>query len=105
VTRVSSGVRLGKLGHVYREIDEEHADKATVIRDISAGQYSKRAVRDFCAALSLAQCRSRTNANKRSRPGAVYAVGNVSRTTFASERASLIADMARPGKAALWAFR
>jgi hypothetical protein len=31
---------LGKLGRVYREIDEGHADKAPVIRDISDGQYS-----------------------------------------------------------------
>jgi hypothetical protein len=31
---------LGKLGRVYREVDEDHADKATVIRDISEGQYS-----------------------------------------------------------------
>ena len=31
---------LGKLGRAYREVDEEYADKATVIRDISNGQYS-----------------------------------------------------------------
>ena len=31
---------LGKLGRAYREVDEDHADKATVIRDISDGQYS-----------------------------------------------------------------
>ena len=31
---------LGKLGRAYREVDEEYADKATVIRDISDGQYS-----------------------------------------------------------------
>ena len=30
---------LGKLGRAYREVDEEYADKATVIRDISDGQY------------------------------------------------------------------
>jgi hypothetical protein len=30
---------LGKLGRAYREVDEEHADRATVIRDISDGQY------------------------------------------------------------------
>src|SRR5215207_5148306 len=34
---------LGKLGRAYREVDEEQADKATVIRDISEGQYSKPA--------------------------------------------------------------
>ena len=31
---------LGKLGRAYREVDEEYADRATVIRDISNGQYS-----------------------------------------------------------------
>ena len=31
---------LGKLGRAYREVDEEYADRATVIRDISDGQYS-----------------------------------------------------------------
>ena len=31
---------LGKLGRAYREVDEDHADKGTVIRDISDGQYS-----------------------------------------------------------------
>ena len=31
---------LGKLGRAYREVDEEYADKATVIRDISNGQYN-----------------------------------------------------------------
>ena len=30
---------LGKLGRAYREVDEEYADKATVIRNISDGQY------------------------------------------------------------------
>ena len=31
---------LGKLGRAYREVDEDHADKATVIRNISNGEYS-----------------------------------------------------------------
>ena len=31
---------LGKLGRAYREVDEEYADRATVIRNISDGQYS-----------------------------------------------------------------
>ena len=31
---------LGKLGRAYREVDEEYADKATVICNISDGQYS-----------------------------------------------------------------
>ena len=38
---------LGKLGRAYREVDEEYADKATVIRDISDGppdHASRRAV-------------------------------------------------------------
>ena len=30
---------LGKLGRAYREVDEEQADKATVIRNISDGEY------------------------------------------------------------------
>ena len=30
---------LGKLGRAYREVDEEYADKATVMRNISDGQY------------------------------------------------------------------
>ena len=30
---------LGKLGRVYREVAEERAEKSTVIRDISEGQY------------------------------------------------------------------
>jgi hypothetical protein len=31
---------LGKLGRVYREVAEDHADKATVIRNIRDGQYN-----------------------------------------------------------------
>ena len=34
---------LGKLGRAYREVDEEYADKTTVIRNINDGQYSKPA--------------------------------------------------------------
>ena len=30
---------VGKLGRAYREVDEDQADKATVIRNISDGQY------------------------------------------------------------------
>lgn len=32
---------LGKLGRVYRETDEDGADKETVIRQISDGQFNK----------------------------------------------------------------
>ena len=42
---------LGKHGRAYREVDEEQADKATVIRDISDGQYHNPVrVVAFCTA-------------------------------------------------------
>ena len=32
---------FGNLGRSYREVDEAEADKATLIRDLIAGQYNK----------------------------------------------------------------
>jgi hypothetical protein len=31
---------FGKLGRAYREVDEEHSDRETVIRNLTEGQYS-----------------------------------------------------------------
>jgi hypothetical protein len=31
---------FGKLGRAYREVDEEHADRETVIRNLTEGQYN-----------------------------------------------------------------
>jgi hypothetical protein len=31
---------FGKLGRAYREVDEEHSDRDTVIRNLIEGQYS-----------------------------------------------------------------
>jgi hypothetical protein len=31
---------VGKLGRAYREVDEEHVDRETVIRNLTEGQYN-----------------------------------------------------------------
>jgi hypothetical protein len=38
---------FGKLGRAYREVDEEHTDRETVIRNLIDGQYNNR-VRIVC---------------------------------------------------------
>jgi hypothetical protein len=47
---------FGKLGRAYREVDEEHADRETVIRNLIDGQYNNP-VRIVC--FNTAEGRSR----------------------------------------------